>query len=62
MRTIWCRYPALRKTNLEPLLARLKTLMPENPPLFAEDQITDRSERFFVFGNYPRKDHPAIGR
>lgn len=37
---------ALRKTNLEPLLARLKTLMPENPPLFAEDQITDRSERF----------------
>ena len=37
---------ALRKTNLEPLLERLKTLMPENPPLFAEDQITDRSERF----------------
>ena len=37
---------ALRKINLEPLLERLKTLMPENPPLFAEDQITDRSERF----------------
>ena len=37
---------ALRKTNLEPLMERLKTLMPENPPLFAEDQITDRSERF----------------
>lgn len=37
---------ALRKTNLELLLGRLKTLMPENPPLFAEDQITDRSERF----------------
>lgn len=37
---------ALRKTNLEPLLERIKTLMPENPPLFAEDQITDRSERF----------------
>jgi GTP-binding protein Era len=37
---------ALRKTNLEPLLERIKTLMPKNPPLFAEDQITDRSERF----------------
>ena len=37
---------ALRKTNLEPLLARVRTLMPENPALFAEDQITDRSERF----------------
>ncbi len=37
---------ALRKTNLEPLLERIKTLMPENPLLFAEDQITDRSERF----------------
>jgi len=52
---------ALRKTNLEPLLARLKTLMPENPPLFAEDQITDRSERFCV-RKLSAKDHPAIGR
>lgn len=37
---------ALRKTNLDRLLARVRTLMPENPPLFSEDQITDRSERF----------------
>ncbi len=37
---------ALRKTNVDRLLARVRTLMPENPPLFSEDQITDRSERF----------------
>lgn len=39
---------ALRGHNLTDLEATLAKLLPENPHLFPEDQITDRSERFLA--------------
>ncbi len=39
---------ALKGVNLDKLLATLKTLMPAGTPLFPEDHITDRSERFLA--------------
>lgn len=43
-------YPvsALEKFNVEPLFKRIKELLPESPPFFDKDQLTDKSERFFV--------------
>lgn len=43
-------YPvsALEKFNVEPLFSRIKELLPESPPFFDKDQLTDKSERFFV--------------
>ena len=39
---------ALHKFNLEPLLKRIKELLPESPPFFDKDQLTDKPARFFV--------------
>ena len=39
---------ALRKTNISELEEKIKTLIPSRPYFFAEDQITDRSERFLA--------------
>ena len=39
---------ALRKTNLNELEEKIKSFIPEQPHIFPEDQITDRSERFLV--------------
>ena len=39
---------ALQQFNLASVVKRLVTLLPENPPFFPEDQVTDRSERFIV--------------
>jgi GTP-binding protein Era len=39
---------ALRKTNLKELEEKIKCFIPEQPHIFPEDQITDRSERFLV--------------
>jgi len=43
-------YPvsAIEKFNIEPLFKRIKDLLPESPPFFDKDQLTDKSERFFV--------------
>ncbi len=43
-------YPvsALEKFNVEPLFKRIKDLLPESPAFFDKDQLTDKSERFFV--------------
>jgi GTPase len=43
-------YPssALLKFNLDNLFARILELLPEAPPYFDKDQLTDRPERFFV--------------
>lgn len=43
-------YPtaALHKFNIENLLSRIKALLPENPPYFDKDALTDKPERFFV--------------
>jgi GTPase len=43
-------YPssALLKFNLDNLFARILELLPEAPPYFDRDQLTDRPERFFV--------------
>jgi GTPase len=39
---------ATQKFNIEPLLKRIKELLPESPPFFDKDALTDRPERFFV--------------
>lgn len=39
---------ALREFNTENVFNRILELLPEGPPYFPEDQLTDRSERFFV--------------
>lgn len=43
-------YPvsALEKFNVDALFNRIKDLLPESPPFFEKDQLTDKSERFFV--------------
>jgi GTP-binding protein Era len=39
---------ALNNFNLDVLLKRIKELLPESPPFFDKDALTDRPERFFV--------------
>jgi GTP-binding protein Era len=39
---------ALRGRHLQQLEAEIHTLLPAAPPMFPDDQITDRSERFLV--------------
>ncbi len=39
---------ALHKANIEMLLKTILTMLPESPPYFSKDQLTDKSLRFFV--------------
>ena len=39
---------ALKRKGLEALVDNLLSLLPEQPPLYAEDEITDKSERFLA--------------
>lgn len=39
---------ALHKFNVQPVLQRIKELLPEAPPYFDKDQWTDKPARFFV--------------
>ena len=39
---------ALHRFNVEPVLARIKELLPECPPYFDKDQLTDKPAKFFV--------------
>ncbi|HNX88815.1 MAG TPA: GTPase Era [Paludibacteraceae bacterium] len=39
---------AKEKFNIEALLKRIKELLPESPPFFDKDQLTDKPARFFV--------------
>ncbi|QCX52269.1 GTPase Era [Elizabethkingia sp. JS20170427COW] len=39
---------ALKSYNTEYILPKLKSLLPENPPYYDKDQLTDKPERFFV--------------
>ncbi len=39
---------ALEKFNIEGVLYKIIELLPENPPYYPKDQLTDKSERFFV--------------
>ncbi|MCM1313436.1 MAG: GTPase Era [Bacteroides sp.] len=39
---------ALAKFNVEPILKRIKDLLPECPPYFDKGQLTDKPARFFV--------------
>lgn len=39
---------ALTKFNLEPLLRRIKELLPESPAFFDKETLTDKPARFFV--------------
>jgi GTPase len=39
---------ALKRKGLEPLVDTLLGLVPEQPPLYAEDEITDKSQRFLA--------------
>ncbi len=39
---------ALHKFNIQPVLNRIKELLPECPPYFDKDQLTDKPAKFFV--------------
>lgn len=39
---------ALEKFNIEQLLVRIKELLPDSPPYFDKEALTDRPARFFV--------------
>ncbi len=39
---------ALARFNVAPVLKRIKELLPESPPYFDKDQLTDKPARFFV--------------
>lgn len=39
---------ALKKFNLDTLLKAIISYLPENPPYFPKDQLTDKYERFFA--------------
>ncbi len=39
---------ALLRFNIQPVFDRILELLPEGPPYFPKDQLTDRPERFFV--------------
>jgi GTP-binding protein Era len=39
---------ALKRKGLEPLVESLLRMLPEQPPLYAEDEITDKSQRFLA--------------
>lgn len=39
---------ALHKFNTDNILSRIVELLPENPPYFEKDRLTDKPERFFV--------------
>ncbi|MEI6513467.1 MAG: GTPase Era [bacterium] len=44
----WMMTTALRKVNLDKLLDQINNVLPEGPPLFEEDQVTDQSMRIFA--------------
>ncbi|WP_010135123.1 GTPase Era [Ochrovirga pacifica] len=39
---------ALEKFNILPVFDKIKELLPESPPFYPKDQLTDKPERFFV--------------
>ncbi len=39
---------ALNNFNIEPVFKRILGLLPESPPYFPKDSLTDKTERFFV--------------
>lgn len=39
---------ALHKFQIQELLQEIRNLLPEHPPYYDKDQLTDKSERFFV--------------
>jgi GTP-binding protein Era len=39
---------AKEKFNMEPVFSLILELLPENPPYFPKDELTDRNERFFM--------------
>ena len=39
---------ALNNFNIEVVMNRIKELLPESPPFYDKDTLTDKSERFFV--------------
>lgn len=39
---------AQEKFNIEPIFDRILELLPESPPFFPKDELTDRNERFFL--------------
>lgn len=39
---------AINKFNIEPILKQIVEKLPEAPPYFPKDQLTDKTERFFI--------------
>lgn len=51
---------ALRGANLEHLRDTIEKYLPFQPPLYAMDQLTDRSERFLA-SEIIRENHASVG-
>lgn len=54
-------FSALRKSTLQDLVKAIKRQMPEGAPLYDEDAITDRSERFLASEMIREKLFHALG-
>ena len=39
---------ALKKFNLDKVLNSINSFLPENPPYFSKDELTDKPEKFFI--------------
>ena len=52
---------ALQNKQLTDLIETIRRYLPENPPVFAEDEITDRSERFLAVELLREKVFRQIG-
>ncbi len=53
---------ALKQTNLDSLEDVVRRHLPESPPIFPEDQVTDRSERFMAAELVREKLMRALGQ
>jgi len=51
---VWC-ISATEKFQVSELFNRIVELLPQNPPYFPKDQLTDKPERFFVNENIREK-------
>ena len=55
-------YPnsAINNFNIKKVINRIIELIPESPPYFPKDQLTDKPERFFV--NEKLREKILVGR
>ena len=51
---------AKNKFGIDMLLKRIKELLPDSPPYFDKDQLTDKPARFFVRRDNTREDSALL--